>query len=69
MGFGVNPFPCGIWELPPVELPLPFPEGCGVFADGFFVCFIRKVTNCKINQKYRLLSSLSLPNGNPEDPA
>lgn len=58
MEFGGESLP--VWNLGVVEVPLPFPEGCGVFADGSFVCFVRKVTNCKINHKYRLLSSLSL---------
>lgn len=68
MEFGVSPFPCGIWESPSVATFV-FPRVVRCIC-RWFLCLLRKKSdNCKIHQKYRLLSSFSLPNGNPEDPA
>jgi len=68
-GCGVGCFPYGGWELPPVDACLPLSEPDTVSAVCSFVCFKGEMTKHKINlQKFMLLSSLSLPNGNTEDP-
>lgn len=68
-GCRVSCFPYGGWELPPLDVCLPLSEPDTVSADCSFVCFKGEMTKNKINlQKFMLLSSLSLPNGNTEDP-
>lgn len=68
MEFGVSPFLCGIWELPGVATFV-FPRVVQGVCRWFLCLLHKKSDNCRINQKYRLLSSFSLPNGNPEDAA